>query len=479
MTISVVLTAADPGPFASALTSRLRNVARVSEVRSSPVVESWDGLTDVCRGAGIVYLLSALDLPDSPTKAKLREFRAGVSRVLECCQECGVSSLVFLSSSRLSSSSSCADADRNDSSTCGGSSGSSSSSRLGVMRQAEAEVLKARQALNTEEGTQNLGEGVLYTCALRPGLVYGAGKDEPLLRALSWMGWGLNRVTLRGLPEAKSDMIFFQNLIDATVLAGTQLTEGAAGAQAGGAGWSTRKGPVCSGQSYCVTDGQLGGGDGEGGSVQPGGLQAFMDGVLEGLVDFTTSKVLRLPVFFALAIAWAMELVCKMKLAEAPPSITRSEVRKLVENRCSDIERARRDLGYEPRVDRNTALRTIVEDLKRDGWGRHTLLVPGLGYWICIPLGIWLNAVAAFKALCPAFLAPVQRFSLYIHLAVFRKLWIVRLVCVLAILAHVLEGWYAFVRAKRAGHGDTAPRWLIQTLILGYPSTRLVMRLLS
>lgn len=47
MTISVVLTAADPGPFASALTSRLRNVARVSEVRSSPVVESWDGLTDV------------------------------------------------------------------------------------------------------------------------------------------------------------------------------------------------------------------------------------------------------------------------------------------------------------------------------------------------------------------------------------------------------------------------------------------------
>lgn len=36
---------------------------------------------------------------------------------------------------------------------------------------------------------------------------------RPLLRALSWMGWGLNRVTLRGLPEAKSDMVFFQNLV--------------------------------------------------------------------------------------------------------------------------------------------------------------------------------------------------------------------------------------------------------------------------
>lgn len=26
--------------------------------------------------------------------------------------------------------------------------------------------------------TQNLGKGVLYTCALRPGILYGTGKDE-------------------------------------------------------------------------------------------------------------------------------------------------------------------------------------------------------------------------------------------------------------------------------------------------------------
>lgn len=67
----------------------------------------------------------------------------------------------------------------------------------------------------------------------------------------------------------------------------------------------------------------------------------------------------------------------------------------------------------------------------------------------------------------------------FIHLAVFRRLWAIRLLFVLAVLAHVLEAWYAFARAKRAGHGDTAPLWLIQTLILGFPSTRLVIRLLS
>lgn len=69
--------------------------------------------------------------------------------------------------------------------------------------------------------------------------------------------------------------------------------------------------------------------------------------------------------------------------------------------------------------------------------------------------------------------------ALFIHLVVFRRLWVVRLVFVLAVLAHILEAWYAFSRAKKAGHGDTAPLWLIQTLILGFPSTRLVIKLLS
>lgn len=36
---------------------------------------------------------------------------------------------------------------------------------------------------------------------------------RPLLRVLSWVGWGLNRVTLRGLRDTKSDMVFLQNLV--------------------------------------------------------------------------------------------------------------------------------------------------------------------------------------------------------------------------------------------------------------------------
>ncbi|CAN0471339.1 unnamed protein product, partial [Hapterophycus canaliculatus] len=66
-----------------------------------------------------------------------------------------------------------------------------------------------------------------------------------------------------------------------------------------------------------------------------------------------------------------------------------------------------------------------------------------------------------------------------LHLAAFRRLWVVRLLCITAVVFHILEGWYAFYLAKRAGHVDTAPLWLFQTVLLGYPSTRLVIQLLS
>lgn len=79
----------------------------------------------------------------------------------------------------------------------------------------------------------------------------------------------------------------------------------------------------------------------------------------------------------------------------------------------------------------------------------------------------------------PTFCATNNDSALFVHMVVFRRLWVIRLVFLAALLAHILEAWYAFSRAKRAGHGDTAPLWLIQTLILGFPSTKLVIKLLS
>lgn len=68
--------------------------------------------------------------------------------------------------------------------------------------------------------------------------------------------------------------------------------------------------------------------------------------------------------------------------------------------------------------------------------------------------------------------------ALYLHLAVFRRFWAVRTLCIAVILIHVAEGLYVFRLAQRVGHKDTAPLWLIQTTILGFPSTLLARQLM-
>lgn len=67
----------------------------------------------------------------------------------------------------------------------------------------------------------------------------------------------------------------------------------------------------------------------------------------------------------------------------------------------------------------------------------------------------------------------------YLGLCLFRKMWILRLAFVLSYAVHILEGVYAFWLAQNAGHRDTAPLWLFQTTLLGGPSLRLLLRLLS
>jgi len=70
--VSVVLTAGDGTPFASALQERLRSLGGASVVRTSRVGDSWDGLTDVSEfstpGLSCI-LLSALPSP-SPVASK-------------------------------------------------------------------------------------------------------------------------------------------------------------------------------------------------------------------------------------------------------------------------------------------------------------------------------------------------------------------------------------------------------------------------
>ncbi|CAM9957726.1 unnamed protein product [Ectocarpus fasciculatus] len=473
--VSVVLSGG--GSFGSTLAGRIATAPIPVEVRSSPVLENWEGLKDVCTGADTVYLVSALDLPPSPNDSDLQAFTAGVSRVVDCCLECGVEGLVFTSSSSVFSSAEQAQ-------------GSTEHEReedvtARAVARAEARILDASGATSTSPSR-------LHTCALRPAaFVYGASeKDGPLHRALSWVGWGLNRVAVgaNGAEDGgvKVDMVHLDNLAEAHLLAGARLKKkraaidtptaaadvgtdvGRADAeQRGGPGSSKTRSskneaaPACAGKAYDVTDGQ------------PRNPQAFLDEILDGL-GFATSKVLRVPTTIALSAAWMAELLCKVGITTAP-ALTRSDIRGLTETRRTHGNaRAQRDFGYVPRVDPATATKRTVESLKRDGWARHRVPRPALGYWITNPGGIWLVTLAAFGGPCPAFAEPLARSAGHVGLRLLKQQSTVRAVCIAVYLVHVLEGVYAFRVARQAGHRDVAPGWFAQTFLLGFPSVFLV-----
>ncbi|CAM9827518.1 unnamed protein product [Laminaria digitata] len=417
----------------------------ISEVRASPLLESWDELSNVCNGADTVYLLSALDIPASPADADLRAFTTGVSRVIKCCQESGVESLVFTSSSRVALA----------------------SSEPGLDHIAGEESLpraanEGGATLRASGAAGAGGSSCLRTCALRPAAIYGTEEDRPMHQALSGVAWGLNRVAV-GPKGVKANMLHVDNLVEAQVLAGAKLVAGArSGAQEGNFGDNPRD-PTCSGQAYFVADGQ---------TCNP---QTFMDGVFDGL-GFPTSKILRLPTRVALCAAWMAEVACQMKLTAAP-MCTRADVRSLTDSQPFSDARARKDLGYKPIVDPSTALKNTVDSLKRKGWARHHVPKPSLGYLICNPLGIWLLTLAGFRGPCPAFLGPLASNAEHVGILLLREVSTVRALCLAVYVIHVLEGVYAYRVARQAGHRDTALIWFAQTFFIGFPSIGLVNRL--
>eukprot|EP00903_Cladosiphon_okamuranus_P007643 g7412.t1 len=467
--------------------------------RCSPVL-GVEGLKEICDGAETMYLLSALDLPPLPTDSDLETFTTDVSRVVDCCIECGLESLVFTSS--VGAVPTQAQDERQGREPAGRARADAAEENLSCVtreKDARAHAIARAQAIVLEASGSAGPSSRLHTCALCPApVVYGYSapeQDSLLHKTLSWVGWGLNRVAVGPKNDSgtlTSGTVHVDNLVEAHLCAGASLktvsqdsamrnsdvqvkeaqdagaaTEGAyeAGAERTSVrGGSTGASPACSGQAYFVGDGQ------------PCRPQAFLDGVLDGL-GFATMKVVRVPTRVALFAAWVAELVFKAGVTRTPV-LTRSYVWALTENRPFTNARAQRDLGYVPRVDPASASKDIVESLKRAGWSKHRVSRPGLWYWICNPGGIWLTTLAAFGGPCPPFMAPLARGAEHVGLSLFHQASTVRAVCVAVYVIHVLEAVYAFRVARQAGHRDTAPGWMAQTFLLGFPSISLVNQLL-
>jgi nucleoside-diphosphate-sugar epimerase len=162
--------------------------------------------------------------------------------------------------------------------------------------------------------------GPVRTCAVRPHVVFGPGDGRFLPAILSRARAGRLRFAV-GLRRTLSDFTYIDNLVDALLLADTRLADDTA-----------------TGRAYFVTNGE------------PTGFWDFVSAVLRRLALPPLRG--RVPYPIAYAAAAAHEAIDTLRGGAIAPEdgLSRFAIRYMCTHHYFSIERARRELGYSPRV---------------------------------------------------------------------------------------------------------------------------------
>lgn len=174
----------------------------------------------------------------------------------------------------------------------------------------------------------------MRTCAIRPHVVFGPGDGRFLPAILARARAGKLRVGV-GRGRKLSDFTYIDNLIDALVLADEALA----------------RDPAPGGRAYFVTNGE------------PMGFWEFIDKVLVAIGQPPTAGRVPYPIAYAAAalVEWGRALGGRKGAPE--DGFTRFAVRYMCTHHWFRIDRARRELGYEPRVSIDEGIRRTVEAL--------------------------------------------------------------------------------------------------------------------
>ncbi|XP_015266032.1 PREDICTED: short-chain dehydrogenase/reductase family 42E member 1 [Gekko japonicus] len=227
---------------------------------------------------------------------------------------------------------------------------------------AEMRVLEANGTFSED------GEEVLRTCALRPAGIFGPGEQRHLPRIVSYIEQGWFRFVY-GDPSSLVDFVHVDNLVQAHILAAEAL--------------GAPRGHVAAGQAYFISDGR------------PVNNFEFFRPLAEDLgYAFPT---LRLPLSLIYFFAFLTEMVHFVvgRLYNFQPLLTRTEVYKTGVTHYFSLEKAEKELGYEPE---QHSLQEVVEWFKTRGHGRkpktyalkHLLRDTGLVLILAMVLLLWL-----------------------------------------------------------------------------------------
>lgn len=178
------------------------------------------------------------------------------------------------------------------------------------------------------------GLGATLTCAIRPHVVFGAADNRFIPAILTKAEQGkLKRAV--GNRDKLSDFTYISNLVDAVVAAEARLVSDS---------------PVA-GQTYFVTNGEP---------------IAFFDFIEKFLLEVGYPPITgKVPFWLAYSAAAVAETIDTLKggTLNAEDGLTRFAVKYLVTHHYFSIEKAKRDLGWEPRVSLDEGIKLTVAEL--------------------------------------------------------------------------------------------------------------------
>jgi 3beta-hydroxy-delta5-steroid dehydrogenase/steroid delta-isomerase len=288
---------------------------------------------------------------------------------------------------------------------------------------AEREVLAA----NGTEG--------LLTCAIRPSGIYGPGEQLFLPRVIARCDDGLLRVRM-GKEDAQSEYSYIDSLVHGHLLAAHKLVPGS---------------PVA-GQAYFINDGET--------------LKnfEFFRPVIEDLgLPFPE----RLVPAFPLKVVATVGEIAHWLLKTPRPIFTVIEVLKSSVSHPCSIEKARRELGYEPLVRGSEGIARCLPYCREIFRTREKVDRPHVAWWASILVGMIALGMLAHHPPTWAFWSQ--------HVIGVIPHWIYQVGLWVAVLTQLHKGLKAVRLAERAGLHDTSTAWGWQTLLLGFASMNLLL----
>ncbi len=176
------------------------------------------------------------------------------------------------------------------------------------------------------------GVGGVLTCAIRPHVIFGEGDNRFIPAILDKARQGKLKREVGGRDKL-SDFTYISNLVDAVVAAADRLQPGS---------------PVA-GQAYFVTNGEP---------------MAFFEFVERFLVQMGYPRIQgRVPYWLAYSAAAVAEAIDTLKggTLNAEDGLTRFAVRYLNTHHYYRIDKAARDLGYQPKVSLDEGIRLTAQ----------------------------------------------------------------------------------------------------------------------